>query len=173
MLNDSQIGKRLNKIGREAGVDKPTNPHNFRHYFVTVCKRDYDLSDSEVKHLLGHRPDSDVMETTYAHLTDEEIAENVAVKADFKEPSQEESPLSPRTCPTCDEPLRTNARACSVCGTTFTPDAKAAQDQIQDMLYEGHAEDDGEHGDTIDDLRERIRNDPELKEAILAELLEE
>lgn len=171
-LSRSNINARLHKIGDLAGVDKPTNAHNFRHNFVTIAKRNYDLSNSEIKHLIGHRPDSDVMETTYSHLTDEEVAENVAVKAGFEEPD-DESPLSPPACTTCDEPLPENAKACPACGEVFTPDAKAAEEQIEDMLYEGRAEDDGEHAETIDELRERIRNDPEAKAAVVEELLGE
>jgi integrase len=172
-LHGTQIQRRIKKIGEKVDIDKPVNPHNFRHNFVTLAKRDYGLSDSQIKHLIGHRPDSNVMNTTYSHLTDEEVATNVAVEAGFEE-SEDESPLSPPVCPTCDEPLPDNARACSMCGDTFTPDAKAAQRDIEDMLYEGRAEaEDDDVADTIDSLRKEIRENPEMKQAILAELLDE
>jgi len=167
------IQRRMRVIGNDAGVQKPTNPHNFRHYFVTVCKRDYGLSDSQIKHLIGHRPDSNVMSTTYSHLTDDEIATNVAVEAGFKEDEDERSALSPPACTTCDEPLPDDAKACPICGTVFTPDAKAVEDQIEDMLYHTRAEADEDEAAELDRTRERIRNDPEFKAALVEELLED
>lgn len=71
-LNPSTVYRQLKRIGETAGVDKPVNAHNFRHYFVTVCKRDYGMDNDTIKHLIGHNPDSKVMERTYAHLTDED-----------------------------------------------------------------------------------------------------
>lgn len=170
-LHSAQIHSRLKQIGEEAGVEKPVNPHNFRHYFVTVAKRDYGLEDSEIKHLIGHRPDSTVMETTYSHLTDEDVIENVEVAAGFREPD-DESPLSPPVCPTCDEPLPDNARACSMCGTTFTPDAKAAQDTIEDLSMEGaFAADDADEQAAVealsDHLKQMLQDNPEMATELL------
>jgi len=172
-LATDAIRDRLTVLGNRADIEKPTNPHNFRHYFVTVCKRDYGLSDSQIKHLIGHRPDSNVMSTTYSHLTDDEIATNVAVEAGFKEDEDERSALSPPACTTCDEPLPDDAKACPICGTTFTPDAKAVEDQIEDMLYHTRAEADEDEAAELDRTRERIRNDPEFKAALVEELLED
>jgi len=62
MLSQSNIRRRLKDIAEEAGIDKPPNPHNFRHYFVTSCKRDYDMDEAKIKHLIGHGPDSTIME---------------------------------------------------------------------------------------------------------------
>jgi site-specific recombinase XerD len=45
-LSQTTIRSRLKRIAEDAGVDKPPNPHNFRHYFVTACKRDYDMDET-------------------------------------------------------------------------------------------------------------------------------
>jgi integrase len=173
-IHRAHLSRRLTTIAEEAGVEgKPTNPHNFRHYFVTVCKRNYGLSDSEIKHLIGHRPDSTVMETTYAHLSDEEVAENVEVKAGYAEPD-DASPLSPPQCPMCDTALPENARACPKCGRAFTPDAMNAKDEIEDTMYEGQrAADDDEEEIAVDDLRQALKNDPDLRAEVIAELAEQ
>lgn len=53
-LSRSTIRKTLRKLADEADIDKPPHPHNFRHYFVTMCKRHYNMDDSTIKHLIGH-----------------------------------------------------------------------------------------------------------------------
>ncbi|WP_135806645.1 tyrosine-type recombinase/integrase [Halorussus marinus] len=119
---------------------KPTHPHMMRHNFVTICKRDYGLPDETVKHFIGHSPSSRVMETTYSHLSDEDHIERAEVAAGLREPSEDDSPLTPKgPCPTCDEPLAPGAKACPNCGQVFTPDAKAIEDKIDTDLKQSYA----------------------------------
>jgi integrase len=112
---------------------KPTHPHMMRHNFVTICKRDYDMDDAVVKRLIGHSPSSKVMETTYSHLSDEDYIERAEVAAGIRDPSENESALTPPICSTCDEPLPQDAKACPNCGALFTPDARAAETTIDAM----------------------------------------
>lgn len=142
MLTAQQIGRILKGIGNRAGVDKPVNPHAFRHNFVTIAKRDYDLDDSVVKRLTGHADGSKVMETTYAHLSMDDVAEKAEIGAGLREP--DESRLTPVACPTCGEPLAEDAKACEGCGTVFTLDAKDAADEIQQDIGAERALSDGE-----------------------------
>lgn len=161
-LSQSTIRSQLKKAADNADLEKPPNPHNFRHYFVTVCKRDYDMDESTIKHLIGHGPNSNVMETTYQHLTDEDYIEAAEVAADLREP-EDDSPLTPRVCPTCGEQLEQSAKACPACGTVFAPNAKEVQDQIKDSVHD--AKDDAEtldeHKD-LDKLERLIDENPEL-----------
>jgi integrase len=169
-LSQRSINRALKRIAEKAGVDKPAHAHQFRHAFVTIAKRNYDMDDSTIKHLIGHQANSRVMETTYAHLTDEDHIKAAQIATGRREEGEEESPLSPDTCPTCDNPLPEKAKACSRCGTTFTPDAKSVEGQIDDAMYEGQKEaDDDDVSETIDKLREEIRNNPKLKQALLEE----
>lgn len=129
-LHRSVIHETLSKIADSAGVERDVNPHAFRHFFVTVCKKQYDLEDSEIKHLIGHSPDSRVMETTYAHLSDEEVAKNIEEKFGF-DVERDESALTPPQCHTCNEPLPGSAKACPSCGRVYTPDAQATREEIK------------------------------------------
>jgi integrase len=164
-LSAQHINKRLRMIGEEAGIDKPTNVHNFRHSFVTIAKRDYGLDDSTIKFIIGHNPGSDVMETTYSHLTADDHISKAEVGAGIKEP-EEESTLTPDICPTCYENLSENAKACPSCGEIFTPDAKATQDKIQDDMYGSKGEIEGEEKEALDKMKKLIKENPKLIEEL-------
>lgn len=168
MLTQDTIRYHLRKIADKAEVDKDVHPHIFRHYFTTIAKRDYDMDDAYVKHLRGDSPGSNVMETTYRHLSDDDAIEHAMVQTGEKEP-EPQSPLSPEKCPTCGEILEPNAKACSACGDVFTLDAKSVQDQIQDDMKESYKQTDPEDGETqgkLDNLDDLL-DDPEVKQALL------
>ena len=167
-LSSPAIWSRLKKIADDAGVDKPNNAHNFRHYFVTVCHREYDMDPSTIKHLIGHSSDSVVMEETYSHLTDEDHINHARKAAEGvgKEPKEDKGSLTPEVCPTCDENLPPDAKACSSCGMVFTPDAKSTQDQIQEDMYEDKGEAEGEEESALDQFKNLIEENPELIEEI-------
>lgn len=174
-LSQSTIRSQLKKAADEAGVDKPPNPHNFRHYFVTVCKRDYGMDESTIKHLIGHGPNSRIMETTYQHLTDDDHIEAAEVAAGLREP-EDESPLTPQVCPTCSEQLDPNAKACPACGTVFAPNAKEAEEQIQDDMKQSYAETepDSDQQDELDAVDEALTNLPaDMKKRLLEELTDD
>ena len=65
----------LNRLAERAAEEepglelKPTNAHALRHNFVTIALR-RGMDESSIKHQIGHKPGSDVMNTTYAHLKD-------------------------------------------------------------------------------------------------------
>jgi len=163
-LSAPAIRYRLKKLVERAEIDKPYNPHQFRHYFVTVCVREYDMDPSTVKFLIGHDEDSTVMETTYQHLTDEDHINAARQATDAgREAEQRESTLTPETCPTCDDPQPPNAKACSRCGTVFTPDAQRAKEQVENTVHEGakEATTDAEH-EAIDAVREYVKENPEV-----------
>ncbi|AGN01154.1 integrase family protein [Salinarchaeum sp. Harcht-Bsk1] len=166
-LSQSNIRDRLRGIADDAGVDKPPNPHNFRHYFVTACKRDYEMDESTIKHLIGHGQGSRIMETTYQHLSDNDHVEAAEVAAGLREPDAG-SPLTPKICPTCSESLAPEAKACPGCGTVFAPDAQATQAQIEEDVKADYRETDPSDEETMERLEtlDELLDDPEVKEAL-------
>lgn len=173
-IGHSAVWKMLRDVVDRAGVEKPCNPHNFRHTAVTVMKREYDLDDGEIKWMIGHDSDSKVMETTYAHLTDEDRRKKVEVDAGYRDPP-EESTLTPPTCDTCDAPLPDGAKACPECGHVYTLDAQSAKEEMEKQMrdhYREAARDDKEDVlDGLDDAAELLE-DPRIR-AALVELAEE
>jgi methionyl-tRNA synthetase len=126
------------------------------------------MDNSTIKHLIGHGPDSTVMETTYQHLSDDDYIAKAERAMGLRE-EQEVSPLTPDVCPTCGNHLGSDAKACEGCGAIFTPDAKAAEEQIDEDLWEskGKADTDEEQS-AVDELKQLLDENPELK----AELME-
>lgn len=172
-LDNSTVYRQLQRIGDRAGVDKPMNAHNFRHTFVTVCKRNYGMDNDTIKRLIGHRPDSQIMETTYAHLTDDDVIAAAERATDLRD-DEPESPLTPDVCDNCGEPVtKPNAKACPGCGVAFTPDAASATEKVGDaaaveklaqVLFSGSDEEkarilaDAVPGEHTEDLPGDVRN---------------
>jgi len=162
MLHRGTLSRRLKKIAERTDIDKPVNPHNFRHYFVTIAKKRYGLDNDQIRWIIGHGPDSTVMETTYSHLTDDDRIKSIEVEAGYREPDEEDSPLTPPACPTCGEPLGNNDKACGACGEVFTPDAKATQEQIDESMYEDKGEAEREEEEALDQFKRLIEENPDL-----------
>lgn len=167
-ITQDTIRYHLNKIADKADVDKDVHPHIFRHYFTTIAKRDYNLDDTYIKHLRGDSDASNVMETTYRHLSDDDAVEHATAKFEGREPEQE-SALTPEKCPTCGEILESDAKACSNCGTVFTPDAKEALDKSERHTAENA---DPEELEIAQELVSAVQDDKEKLQEIL-ELVDE
>ncbi|GAA0261491.1 hypothetical protein GCM10009000_092410 [Halobacterium noricense] len=162
MMSESGIRYHLDKIHEKAGVDKPSNAHNYRHFFVTNAVKNWDLDKDAVKGLIGHGADSSVMETTYSHLTMDDYIEDAEIATDLREPD-EDDPVVPAACTVCDYPLPDGAKACPKCGQAYTADAKSVQDDVEDSLYEGKGEaEDDEEEEAVDKLRRLLKENPEL-----------
>ncbi|MFB6255565.1 MAG: tyrosine-type recombinase/integrase [Haloplanus sp.] len=173
MVSRNTLNYAMQQLKEKAEVDKPLNPHSIRHNFVTIAKREYKMDDATVKHLIGHSPDSDVMETTYSHLSDEDHIRAAEEAAGIRDPEPQSS-LSPDICH-CGEPLPDAAAACPRCGTVYRPDAQAAKEQIQDDLKRSYAETDPEDTDTQEklDALDDLLDDPEVKAALLKKIGED
>jgi integrase/recombinase XerD len=167
------IRRVMSEIKSNTDIQKPMHPHALRHNFVTIAKRDYELPDDTVKYLIGHDADSKVMETTYAHLSGDDHVQRAEEAWGIREPDND-SPLTPDVCNVCNNPMDPEDKACSRCGAVYTPDAKSAQDRIQEDIKESYKEteagsDAQEKVDKLDELLE----DPEVKAALLEKLQEE
>jgi integrase/recombinase XerD len=168
MLSTDQIRRRMKRIGDRAEIDKPVNPHQFRHYSVTMMYKQYGLSLDQIRWQIGHGEESRVLEATYRHLTDGDRIEEVEQQAGFREESSEASPFTPPVCTVCDEPLPEDARYCPNCGESYAPDAKQAEDTMEEATYEdkGKATTEAEH-EAVDHVREVMEEYPEAKEGLV------
>lgn len=156
-LGGDAIRRQLRRVAERAGIDKPVNPHAFRHYFVTVAKVQYDMDDATIKHLLGHSPSSNIMETTYAHLSDDDHINAAREAMGFETGESDPHSLAPPVCPTCNTPLKPDAESCPTptCREVFTPDAA---NEDRDKLSELGALLDEVSGEELKDmLAERMK----------------
>jgi integrase/recombinase XerD len=135
--------QKLANIAEYAGVEKPSNPHAFRHYCATVLYRDYDLDFNTIRMLLGHRKGSNTLETTYSHLLDDDFIQKAEESLGYREETNR-TPFTPETCPTCGELLKDGWRQCPNCQEVFGPTEQieeAAEDIEGDVVDAALTED--------------------------------
>lgn len=166
-VSDKTIGYVMRELTKEAfevektsEFEKPTHPHMLRHNFVTICKRNWELPDETVKHLIGHAPNSTVMETTYSHLSGGDHIDRAQVGAGLKDESDiERNPDVPEVCRGCGNPLSPDAAACEKCGIRFRA---TVRDDVEDDMWEDKGEAEGDEEEAIDKLKRLLRENPEL-----------
>ena len=176
MLDVTTIGGIVGRLADRAAEEypaiesKPTYPHALRHNFVTIALR-RGMDESAIKHQIGHKPDSSVMESTYAHLKDSDHIRE-ARKAFDLETGEVESELTPEICPRCGENPPENARLCSWCGLAFTPDAREYIEDVDEAAREDYRDADPSDADTIEKVQliDELLNDPEVKQAFLEQM---
>lgn len=158
----------LRRLGESAGIEKPMNPHNFRHYFVTVMKRDYDLSDDEIRALIGVKENSDIFKTTYSHVTNDDYIRKAEEKTGHRE-AEQQSPLTPKICPTCGEHLQPHWRSCPACREVFAPDERvqSAAENLFPQVLDALADPERGDGDreALRVLADLLKDDSALAEA--------
>mgnify|MGYP000090653484 CR=1 FL=1 len=126
-LSKQAFGRITKRIAKRAGVEKPANPHQFRHYFVTMAISNHGMSMDTVRHLIGHNPGSRELERTYQHLVDEDYIENAEIDMGISDERNES--LTPAKCPQCDEPLEPHYRQCPACPMVFSPKVESVREQ--------------------------------------------
>lgn len=130
-LHYQTVRGNLLRIAERAGVDKPVNPHNFRHYFVTVMKRDYNLDADTLRALLGVARDSDILERTYSHVTTDDYIDQAEAALGYRE-SEDGGSFTPDACPTCGELLESHWRRCPACGEAFAPTDRQLEAEVDE-----------------------------------------
>jgi integrase len=167
-VTSETIRYTTHKIMDDAGIDKPAKPHFFRHNFVSICRRDYDMDDDTIKWLIHHSDSSDVMRTTYKHLSSEDWIQKAEVSAGYAE-EEEESSLTPMACDVCGHSLGPTDVACSNCGNVFSPDAHSTKEEIEEDMYQAKGELEEDEEDALDKMKELIEENPEM----LSKLMED
>lgn len=179
-INHKTVSRNIQNMAKAAAeshpaiADKPTHPHALRHNFVTIALR-RGMKEHVIKHQIGHSIDSSVMESTYAHLKDDDHIQ--AAREAFDLPTEsEESTLAPEACPQCGTAQPEKAVLCGVCGLEFSPDAKdvakKAEEAIHDSKGEAAANDDEKAEAGVDVTKELLDN-PDAKAAIMEEMKDE
>jgi len=119
-LCQGTIRNMLQTTAELAAVDKPVNPHNFRHFWTTTMKQDYGLNDEEIKMLLGHKRTGNGVNSVYNHSRDSKLRSNTRRKIGTND-GHGPKPLTPDHCDTCEEQLESHWMCCPVCRTTYGP----------------------------------------------------
>jgi integrase/recombinase XerD len=134
-LSRQAFGNITKRIAERAGVDKPANPHQFRHFFVTKSISKHNMSMDTVRHLIGHAADSRELERTYQHLVDEDHIENAEIDMELRDDREET--LAPATCPQCSRAVEQSWSICPRCEFILTPDAQEVSKEINRRSTQG------------------------------------
>lgn len=165
-ISRQSFGDIPQNIAERAGVDKPANPHQFRHYFAHMLAAKHGMSFDTIRHLLGHEASSRELERTYQHLVDDDYIESAEVTMNITD-SHEES-LTPPQCFTCDEPLEPSWSVCPECERRYGPDVQSLDEEIQERTTEGAL--DATTDTQKEDMKELldILDDPEVINQLVA-----
>jgi len=100
-MNYVAIRMTLSRIAEKAGVKKKINPHNFRHSRATYLANH--LTEAQMKEHFGWVQASD-MASIYVHLSGRDVDNALLKVYGIKNTEEkEESQLSPKKCPRCQE----------------------------------------------------------------------
>lgn len=127
-LDPSFIRNHLVRIGKQAGLEKPTNPHNFRHSAITRMVRE-GFSRDQIEHRVHWSLDTDMWER-YVHITAEELNDDIFADAGITD-RDERTEQRRRNCGNCRETLAPHHEFCPTCGEAATPQARSQVDDAE------------------------------------------
>jgi len=136
-LEPSPLTAHLKRIADRAGVDKPVNPHNFRHSAITRMVRE-GYGRAAIEHRVGWIVDTD-MWSTYQHLSADEHNDDIFAEAGFIDTDAGQT-QGRRRCGNCGESLAPHHDHCPSCGEAATPEARERQRDRVDRLLDALAD---------------------------------
>jgi len=138
-VNPNAMRQQLYRIADRAGVDKPTNPHAFRHAAITRMVRE-GYSRSQIEHRVHWSLDSDMWQI-YEHITSDQHTADIFREAGVVD--SEDGPQKVRKdCGNCTQPLAPHHEFCPNCGEPATPGASdVVEDDVDTILDAMLAED--------------------------------
>lgn len=159
---------QLRSIAERAGVEKPVNPHNFRHSAVTRMRRE-DYNRSQIEHRVHWEIDSD-MWAVYEHIAGEEHNADIFRAAGVLDDTEDAGGQSAvrHPCGNCRETLAPHHQFCPVCGAPASVEAREAVSAERDAQFDAavESEREGERA-AARDLADVLGIDIELAERIV------
>lgn len=154
--------KILQKNMERAGLDKPSNPHHYRHSRASFLANE--MTEAQLCEWFGWVQGSDVP-ARYVHLSGRDIDNAYDQMHGLYEPEDDEAEPDVQECPRCEELNEPKAVFCQRCGFGLDPDRAASfEEQVDDDVKQDYAETDPE-----DDLQDKLAaldellEDPEVK----------
>jgi len=133
-MSSQHMRRRLRKAGEKAGVEKPTNPHNFRHSAVTRMYRE-GFTKQQIQHRVGWTLDT-AMWSRYVHLHSEQMNDAIYQDAGMEDAGGDEQTTVRRECGQCRETLAPHHEYCPVCGSEQTAEAREVTEGAKDAADE-------------------------------------
>jgi len=178
LTSDMKLGYRyirekiLKRTMERAEIDKPSNPHHYRHSRASYLANE--MTEAQLCEWFGWVQGSDVP-ARYVHLSGRDLDNQYDQLHGLYEPDEEEEEPDVIECPRCEKLNEPTATFCMRCG--FGLDQERADDietEVESKTKESYKQVDPEDTDTQEKIEQvdALLDDPEVK-ALLAEKLQE
>ncbi len=171
---DDQLGYRyirdkiLKKSMKEAGIEKPSNPHHYRHSRASYLANH--MTEAQLCAWFGWVQGSDVP-AKYVHLSGRDIDNAYDAMHGLYEPEEDGDEPQVQKCGRCQELNEPGAFYCSRCGYALDSEMTAElEDEATSDMKESYAQTDPDDADTQDkiDTIDALLDDPDVKAALLS-----
>ncbi len=135
-LSYNAFVRLLQRLFHAVGITKPCHPHIFRHSRVTYVLANAIMNEQQAKTYFGWTPESDVIGSTYAHLTDAD-ANNAVLRENNLAPHQQaQQELLPVPCRICRELNPPKTEYCQRCHAVLDLTRAYEHQQLHDLKEE-------------------------------------
>lgn len=175
---EDQLGYRyirekiLKKNMERAGIDKPSNPHHYRHSRASHLATE--LKEAQLCEWFGWVQGSNVP-ARYVHLSGRDIDDAYDQMHGLYEPDEDEQQPDIVECPRCQELNEPKATFCMRCGFGLDQEkAEEIEQEVETKTKSSYKQVDPEDTDSQDKIEQvdALLDDPDVK-ALLAEKLQE
>lgn len=168
---DDKLGYRyirdkiLKKNMDRAEIDKPSNPHHYRHSRASYLANE--MTEAQLCEWFGWVQGSDVP-ARYVHLSGRDIDNAYDQIHGLYEPEDDEQEPEVIECPRCSELNEPESKFCFNCGWAFDEKILAEKEQVEEDTYQDKGQAEGLESEALDVVR-KLSDNPE----VLAKLSEE
>lgn len=168
---DDQLGYRyirdkiLRKHMEKAGIDKPSNPHHYRHSRASHLANH--MTEAQLCAWFGWVQGSDVP-AKYVHLSGRDIDHAYDAMHGLADPEEDEEEDTVVECWRCEDLNEADRRYCGKCGAPLNEDAETVAEQADRDVKSGYAETESgsEMQAGVQSIDDVLDDYPEAKQAL-------
>lgn len=164
---DDQLGYRyirkkiLKRSMEDADIDKPSNPHHYRHSRASYLANE--MTEAQLCEWFGWVQGSEIP-AKYVHLSGRDIDKAYDAMHGIVDEDEDEKEPSIVECPRCDELNEPGAAFCMRCGFALDMDAAEEVERVEEDTAKTAGP---EEVEVAQKLIDAVRDDPELVDKIL------
>jgi hypothetical protein len=136
--------KILKRKASDAGIEKPVNPHHYRHSRASELAKE--LKEAQLCQWFGWVQGSDVP-AKYVHLSGRDLDQDYDAIHGLSDPEEDDNGPDVIECWRCQELNEPKARFCSRCGAPLNDETQQAQAEVQQDIGAAKALTDGDVDD--------------------------
>jgi integrase/recombinase XerD len=131
----STIRNLLQRHFKHAGIQKPYNPHIFRHSRATYTLANGIFTEQQAKSYYGWTPDSEML-STYSHLVSQDANDALLKANGMTVAQQRQDELKPVECHICNQLNAPKAEYCTKCGAVLDLKKAYEHQKVHDLKEE-------------------------------------